>query len=384
MAKRGENIYKRKDGRYEGRYIKGRKIDGKPIFGYIYAYSYAQVKSSLQMVKASLGNRTSLKIIGKGSFGEFMNYWLCSVIKPKVKPSTFAQYYDRVHKHVIPSLGGIAVCKMSKTDVQEFINRLEQKNLAASTIRNIAGTLFSAIKKARELSLLEEDPCLDIKLPENTNKKSAVLSRKEQLELEKKALASEDSVQLAVFLALYSGLRIGEICALKWKEIDLKQGTVTVERTLQRVRNVEGGDVKTLLIEGSPKSHKSRRTVPLPKGLTAYLKSFNKSTHLYVLSGTAVPVEPRRLRSQFKKLIAQTGLDIHFHCLRHTYATRCLENHFDIQTISELLGHSNAGVTMDIYAHSAMEHKRMLTGRVKVLSENYKPSNEPSAFRAIS
>jgi integrase len=381
MARRGENIYKRKDGRYEGRYIKGRSMEGKARFGYVYGYIYAEVKATLTLAKAAARQSAPVRIIGKGSLADFLCFWLENVMYERVKTSTYAQYHERIYTHIVPMLGQIPVCRLTKEQAQAFVNGLSEKRLSHTTVRSIAGVLCSAMKKAVELRLASVNPCVDLSLPQGETKERRALDRSEQIRLERLLPLGGHKTELGVLIALYAGLRIGEICALRWRDIDLSSDTLTVRGTLQRVKNLGKQGPKTKIVEGTPKSKRSKRIIPLPAGLAEKLRSYRNDTpaSCYILSGSEIPIEPHTFRKRFNRLSVQAGLDVSFHTLRHTFATRCLEHNFDIQTVSELLGHATASVTIQVYAHSVFEHKRLLTSRVHILSEVYKPSNEPSA-----
>ena len=162
-------------------------------------------------------------------------------------------------------------------------------------------------------------------------------------------------------MCFYTGIRLGELCALKWKDLDLETGTLSVNRTVSRVRNLEDGEDKTMLFVGSPKSRKSLRKIPLPEFLLQRLKAkrgeFDEEDYIY--SGNQQPYDPRRFQKLYKRILNQAGVtDRKFHAIRHTFATRALELGVDIKTISELLGHSSVSITLNIYAHSLMEQKK--------------------------
>jgi len=381
MAKRGENIYKRKDGRYEGRYIVGRKACGKPRFGYIYDYTYSAVKARLTLAKAVASHSESLRTLGDGTAAAFVRYWLENCAAPRVKQSTYVRYCERVDSYIAPHFGEQQLRRIDESQIAAFIKMLEARNLAPSTIAGVARLLKSILAKALELHLLTSNPCANMVLPEEREREIRVLSRSEQAALEAHAANDKSCVRLGVFLSLYTGLRIGEICALRWRDVDFAFGDVHVRRTLQRIKVIDEKNAKTTLLESEPKSKRSRRVVPMPHGLVTMLAEHRAAAErdAYVLSGSTTPLEPRTLRAQFKRVTEKLGVALPFHSLRHTYATRCLENHFDIQALSELLGHSNSAITSKIYAHSVSEHKRGLVSRIDVLSETNKPSNKPSA-----
>jgi len=165
----------------------------------------------------------------------------------------------------------------------------------------------------------------------------------------------------AVLLAMYTGLRIGELCAFKWNDVDLKNGTIRISETIQRIRVFSpDADRKIKVSTGSAKSQHSSRLIPLPDCILRMFKEHQKTSDgSYVFSYKNHPLEPRILQYRFKVLLKNAGLrDLNFHALRHTFATRCLEMCFDVKTLSEILGHASAKMTLDKYGHSQMEHKR--------------------------
>ena len=188
-----------------------------------------------------------------------------------------------------------------------------------------------------------------------------VLSPAEQKRLMKYLFEDMDSCKFGVLLALLTGMRIGEICALRWDDINLKDKTIRVHATMQRLKNIDSVvEGKTKIIIGSPKSDKSNRIIPMT-GQTALLceRMQTKSKADFVLTGTEQFMEPRTLQYRLKKYTAACGLEgVHFHTLRHTFATRAVEVGFDVKTLSEILGHSTTTVTLERYVHSSLELKR--------------------------
>ncbi|MGN1087293.1 MAG: site-specific integrase, partial [Porcipelethomonas sp.] len=164
---------------------------------------------------------------------------------------------------------------------------------------------------------------------------------------------------LGIALSMSTGIRIGELCALQWNEIDLKKSILTVRKTMQRIQTYESHE-KTKIIIAEPKSLCSRREIPLPQFLCDTLRNFRRNNNCFLLSGESERfVEPRALSYTFKKYVKECGLkNVNFHALRHTFATRCVESGFDIKTLSEILGHSSVKITLDRYVHSSMELKR--------------------------
>jgi len=360
MAKRGENIYRREDGRWEGRYIKGRRPDGKLAYGYVYARKYSDCKEKLDQAKARYRYaRSAVKKCGTGKVCDFLRYWLYSIAKPQVKASTFSNYTAILEKWLLPFLGNRKLREVGREDIQRFISSLPGQGLSPGTVRNIYSVLHTAMKRAKEYDYISMNPCESVRLPKMEKKEARLLTLQEQKAVEQ--VAKEDRNGFAILLASYTGLRVGEICGLTWEDVDLKNGMLHVSRTIRRIQcHDPAAETKTILITGSTKSDRSRRTIPLPSCILKLFGEHKKTAAgEYVFSCQGHPLEPRILQYRFKALLKKAGLaDINFHALRHTFATRCMELCFDIKTLSEILGHASAKMTLDRYGHSQMEHKR--------------------------
>ena len=378
MARSGENIYLRKDGRYEGRYIKSRKEDGKIIYGYVYAKRLKECKKKLLEAKIILSqknqNHKEQKIYGKGTVGDYMGYWLNHVIKETVKESTYSNYVHQNKKWIAPKLGAEQLHKLTEEQVQRFINELTKGGLTSGSVKNIYRMLNQALKKARDYGYIKNNPCEKVILPENKTKKAETLSKKEQKQLETfmKGRTNPKTIDLIVFIALYAGLRIGEICALTWEDIDFKQNTISITKTRQRIQriNPQEGESKTYIKTGSAKSGSSQRIIPVPLFLMKMLRAYKQTTvgegHVFIYKGKAL--EPRIIQYRFKSLLKEAGIkQINFHALRHTFATCCMIENVDIKTISELLGHSSAKITLDLYTHSRFEQKQVVMKKLQKL-----------------
>ena len=223
MARKGENIYKRKDGRWEGRYIKGRKPDGKPLYGSIYGIKYGDVKAKLIPIKstyAAAREHSGVRYIG--TVREWLCYWLDDLQKPHVKPSTYASYRDKLVRHVLPVLGDKRLEKLTEDDIQQWIDGLTGKGLAGSSVRTIYRIFNAALQKAVYRHCLFINPCRGVTLPGEQQPEIHALTVSQQKELEKQAFLGKGNE--AVILALYTGMRIGEISALRWDcvKIELK------------------------------------------------------------------------------------------------------------------------------------------------------------------
>lgn len=356
MARRGENIYKRKDRRWEGRYIKGRRPDGRIIYGYVYGKTYGETKAKLLPLKYSYSRWAAGHAGFDGTVADWAVYCMEGILKSDIKQSTYAYYNGMLNNHILPRLGTEKLCSLTTGSIQGFVDTLSQENLGPGAVRGIFGLLSRFLKKAVEKGALLVDPCGDVNLPKKTKPKTAVLSDPEQKQLEQAAL--EDRHGLPILLALYTGMRIGEICALKWEDIDMETGIIHVQRNVQRIA-CENGDLKTMLIFGTPKSETSDRLIPLPPRLhTVLAESYIHSDGEYVVSCRNGLAEPRVVRYRYAQILKKAGIrHVHFHALRHTFATRCMELRFDVTTLSRILGHASVKMTLDIYTDSLLEHK---------------------------
>lgn len=348
MARKGENIYKRKDGRYEGRYVIGKKENGCTRFGYIFGRSYAEVHQRLIVAKAEQMRKGTKAEQKKGSMENYMNKWLQEELRPRIKVSSYQTYMNLLNRHILPHIGRYDITEITLELVGGYIQRLRDIGLSDATINGTFTLLKSFMKDAHEQGLLKVNPCRRFRIKKEMPQKQRVLSVQEQEQLYK---ASEESDFPGVF-SLYTGMRLGEISALKWEDIDFDKGTITVCRTVQRIKRMSGG---TILMIGSPKTSRSVRVIPIPVFLIDQLKKLreNSTSSEYVFGKDTKPADPRTLQRHLERLTKNIGIShVHFHTLRHTYATRLMELGVDIKTISVLLGHASVKTTMDIYVHS--------------------------------
>lgn len=366
MARHGENIYRRKDGRYEGRYVIGKTLFGKTRFGYVYAHQYAQARKLLLQKKAELlGKPDGGQAVRQGTLAEWMAYWMESELLGSVKASSYQTYLGQVNRHLCPALGHYLVSQLTPGIVHDFLEKLRASGLASSTIRGIYRLLTAAMAFALEEGVIRRNPCRRIRVHAEESAEQPVLSRAEQEKLRFMASGEEE---LPALLSLYTGMRLGEVCALKWDDIDWEKHTITVRRTVQRVAQMKGSDGrKTALMIGTPKSTRSHRVLPIPDFLMERLRAQRAArAHADYVFGTAArAAEPRTIQRHFAKFMRRAGITgVHFHTLRHSFATRLLELGVDIKTVSTLLGHGSVRTTLDFYAHSLMEQQRAAIERL--------------------
>lgn len=359
MSKKGENIYKRKDGRWEARYIKGYAPDGSIRYGYCYAASYRDVKTKVGSAKAVLQNSgAAAPTAGKKRFNAYCDEWL-QISRSRIKESTYAHYLTVLEKHIRPCFGGCRPQTLTSLMVESFSHDLMDDGLSTKTVRDILVVLQSILRyMEKEVNLL---PHVEIVFPKEQKKEMRILTRDEQIRFTEYLLSEMDECKFGVLLALLTGLRIGEICALKWGNISLRDRCLTVSSTMQRMRDIsEDSPQKTKIVISAPKSETSARQVPLTDYALDLCRKWRADDEAFVLTGESGRyLEPRTVQYRLEKYTADCGLDgVHFHVLRHTFATRCVEVGFEIKSLSEILGHTSPRFTLERYVHSSMELKR--------------------------
>lgn len=368
MSRRGTNIYKRKDGRWEARFIKYYDETGKARYGYLYARSYREVRQKLLHAFSAPFEISAPSKFKKRS-GAPYSYWLDRWLEmkhSKNKSSTYVRYKNHVENHIRPALGNYPAGKISTALLEAFIrDKLETgrlDGLGGLSPKTVADILL--IVKGAFLLAGSEGVPLSCSLERITvgqrSDDMRVLTVSEEKRLLKVLLQDMDQSKLGVYLCLFTGLRIGELCALKWENISLTEGTIKITRTMQRLQIKESkGTCKTQIMITPPKTMRARRTIPLPGFLTEVLRHFSEDGDCYLLTGKAkVFLEPRTMQNHFKQYARTCGIEANFHALRHTFTTRCMEAGFDIKTLSDILGHSSVKITLDRYMHPSMELKK--------------------------
>lgn len=355
MARRGENIYKRSDGRWEGRYIISRDSSGKAVYRSVYAPTYTEVKDKLQ--KCRLGNIVYCKTNTIPPFDLLANSWL-STVKIKCRISTYNKYKNLYNCYIYPELYNIGIDKIDILKIQNILNMNDQ--LSSKTQNDILFVIRQILNYA-EINGCQS--CLNIKNISIHQEicETNFLSLDEQNKFTDYLLSEPDLCKIGVYLCLFTGLRIGELCALKRGDISFETEIISIRKTMQRVQ-IENESARTKVIISEPKSRKSVRDIPLPTPLIDIIYNWYNGMKLddYILTGSSDKfIEPRLLEYHFKQYIRACGIkNVNFHALRHTFATRCVEMGFDVKTLSEILGHVNVNITLNRYVHSSMELKR--------------------------
>lgn len=342
MPRRGENIYKRNDGRWEARYVKEVLSDGSKKYGSVYANTYNEVKAKQQycIVHPQKSYHNSFNII----ISVLTIEWLES-IKNNVKINTHKKYESLCNKYILAELGNILVRLLSANNIRAFTNRLISYGLSHRTINDIL-VILNLILKFGETEY--QITTIKINYLKIEKQEMRVLSKSEQKVLTDYLINDNDIYKFGVLLTLFTGIRIGELCALTWD--DITDDYISINKTMYRIKS----EVKI----GSPKSISSNRKIPLPQCLLPYIRKYRKDG--YVLSTEKQQsCEPRLMQLKFAKMISECEIEkANFHALRHTFATRCVEAGVDVKTLSELLGHSDVKTTLNKYVHSSFELKQ--------------------------
>lgn len=365
MSKNGENIYLRRDGRWEGRYICGRKSNGKPQYCSVYGYSRESVSKKL----AFLREQQEIKLLSQCTVTvkDISAQWLINC-RADVKVSTYERYHLLIEKHIVPELGELMIHELTGERLKVFLNekrtrgRLDGRGgLAQKTVNDIHVLIKSIIKYAvHEYDCHVDGKLSDVKISTKGmgRGKIEVFSENETAKLTSKILENPSLPVLGYLLGLDIGMRIGEICALKCQDFDFQEGTLRIRRTVIRINH---GGYTTLEIQ-LPKTENSKRELPLTAKHISLLKACMSDwdSDVFVFTGKPdKPLDPRTMQYRFRRFLE--SLDISprgFHTLRHSFATRSIERGMDVKTLSEILGHKNVQTTMQMYVHPSIDMKR--------------------------
>ena len=365
MPRRGENIHKRKEGRWEGRYIDFYRSDGKAHYKSVYAPSYSEVKAKMNKLKAIPKVQRQLTSLVTTEQLFFM--WLDDK-RIQVKESTYANYHQVIHGHLVPYFQGKKSSQLTTEAVNQFVKDKLQNGrldgtggLSPKRVNDILSILLQVIQYGEKKGAIAGFD-YDVIRPKAEATELAVLTHDEQEKLLDHVKATLDHKKLGVLIAFYAGTRLGELCALQWGDIDFGTGILHITKTLQRIKDTDpNSTAKTKMVIATPKSRQSVRDIPLSASLLCLLKQWKQGqpNTNYVLSGKAKYIDPRVMQDKFKEYLKQAQVEpTKFHALRHTFATRAKEQQFDDKNLSELLGHSNVRFTLERYVHSSMDTKR--------------------------
>ena len=300
---------------------------------------------------------------------EWLNIWLNNYIKPSAKERTYIRYEQLIRTHIAPKIGGNDVNDLTPIVLQSFVTELLNagnlktgKELSANFVNMVISVIQNSLKTAHLVGIANEYTANKIKRPRTKEKQVECLSCQEQKKIETYVLNSGKDKLFGIVLCLYTGLRIGELLALTWDDIDFSKGLLFVSKTCH-----DGNDGKNhIRIIDSPKTVNSRRVIPLPKQILPLLKGVKKRSECeFIVADGDKPVFVRSYQRTFELLLKKLNIPHKgFHSLRHTFATRAIECGIDVKTLSELLGHKNATITLNRYTHSLLEHKVDMMNRL--------------------
>ena len=385
MSKSNEgSIRRRADGMWEGRYTDGVNEKGKQIQRSVYGKTKQEVADKIHTILYQKQQGIYVmpqKVLVK----DWMEQWLHNYALITVRESTYISYEGYVYNHINPMIGDIPLQKLTPPIVQNFYNdrilngRKDGKGgLSSKTMHNMHNMFHQAMEQAKINGLIMQNPTENALIPRQPKKEMRVLSVQEQMKL--LSVVHMHRLGFAIKFDLATGLRIGELCALKWTDFDFYNNTVKVTRTLQRIKHnqldreeLDGSENMTLVVEGPVKTNSGFREIPIPDKIWLELMQHQQiQQHEYSRLGVpivpdgyvfAMPlgtcVEPSTMRDALNFLLDAAGIEhANFHSLRHTFATRALEAGMPIKTLSDILGHSQVQITMDLYCHSSIDHMR--------------------------
>lgn len=299
-------------------------------------------------------------------YEELANTWL-TYKSDYVKESTLANYATIVYNHLIPDFKDLYLQDINHNLLQQYIlNKLKSGKLVANTslsektVKDIMMVLKSILRYAMDQNVIDSINLTFIYPKNNKKKKIYIFSKKEQKKITEYILKNMTPKGIGVLISLYTGMRIGEICALKWSDIDFKSNIIHVNKTLQRVylKDVNNQTTSSIVIS-TPKTLNSNRDIPINKEFADIIKTFKKNSNHYVLTSSLDCIEPRAYRKNFNTMLKKMKVkQINFHSLRHTFATNCISLGIDYKTVSELLGHSDINITLNLYVHPNLSHKK--------------------------
>lgn len=363
---RKDNVHLRKDGRYEARYVKGRDAQGKIIYGFCYAGTYEEAKEKADKARKNLEETVGSDAGRAGSFGSYCDSWLAAN-RACLKASSYAKYRTDIRNHLKPYFGARLPREITSELVDEFTRSLLQdRAFSPKTVRDLL-VLFHSVFSYIERMTGQKMRTPEFTYPKDCRKTVRVLDTEEEAALLECLACGMDLCKFGVYLALRTGMRIGEVCALRWQDISLQTSTISVCHTVQRIRCADSGKNRTKLVMGTPKSDSSYRTIPLMPDIESLCVHFDPALpEAFVLTGTKQCMDPRKLQRRLQGYLEQCGIcEAHFHTLRHTFATRCVEVGFDVKTLSEILGHSDTVITLNKYVHPNLDLKRENMSRLK-------------------
>jgi len=355
MPRIGKNIYKRQDGRFEGRYIKGRKENGKPYYGYIYGSTYKEAENKLELAQADHAMPPALDVM---TVSQWLNKWL-GTAGVFISRQTRDRYASVISEYISPVLGEMKLLTIDSEFINAFISGSE---LPKRTRMDLVSIMKSAMKLAEiECKITGvADAILEVTWEEN---KERTLTEDEQERLTASSLYRGDKIDIGILLALYTGLRGGELCALQWEDLDLENGVICITKSIRRVSLPDKkAGARTKVIIGEPEFKSAVRDVPIPKFLMEFFTN-QRLFHIpgdYILTGRSDKYMERRVAEyHLTKRMKGTGFEgVSFRTLRHTFEARCMEAGLDLQVVNAILGRKISPRASDALSRPSTRQKR--------------------------
>lgn len=365
MGRKGESIFLRSDGRYEGRYIKDYDEFGKAIYGYVYAKTYNECKKKrMKVISYDKDIDKSNNNGSKNDLNYLIDKWL-ETKKGRIKESSYSRYFQLVDKHIRKDIGKVKISKLNSDIINDFlIKKLENGKLDKSggLSKNSVYDISLIIKQVLKSNKIK----LDIVGVSKSVGKGKSFYSNERVNLENHLMKYKDSETVGILLSLLLGLREGEICGLRWEDVDLDNKIIHINRTVTRVKSFNTKN-KTKLVITTPKTESSIRDLPIPDKIYDNLVRLKKGVDEgnYLLTMNNKCMDPRTYYNHYKRILKEICIIDHtYHDLRHTFATNCIELGIDAKTLMELLGHNNISTTLNIYVHGSLDNKRSFVNKL--------------------
>lgn len=290
--------------------------------------------------------------------------WLENYQKEHIKARTYSRYQGLITMHIVPTLGEKNIAELGRREIQEFLTQQKKdgnirngEKLSATSTNMMLSVLNLAFEYACDMEYIEENPCLRVRRTKAETKKIEAFTVEEQRAIESEIAISDDRRLHGVLLCLYTGLRIGELLGLTWSDVDFDRGVINITKTVYREKDESGA---WQLCVDTPKTKASDRVIPMPEYITNMLRQdFETTLTPYVVENKkGERMSIRSYQYIFEKLTERADVrKLNFHALRHTFATRAIECGMDIKTVADIMGHQNASITLNRYAHCMLEHK---------------------------
>lgn len=289
-----------------------------------------------------------------------------------LSPATYVKYEQLIRRHILPFFHELPSREFLKQDFSVIDRRIHHQLMTSGLSADNQRTSIMIINHVLDYGYRRRIIAEPIHFSPHIRRKKNIVrifSQEDLYRLEAYINQHPHPYTLAIFIALYSGVRIGELCAIRWRDIDFENATLLICRTVQRLKQSHASSAaKTELYVSPPKSSAGTRLIPLPSFVMEFLRSFapQEPSDNYLFTNRDVPLEPRTLQYAYRRILQACQVPyLNFHCIRHTFATRCVTLGWDVKTLSEILGHAEIQVTMEYYVHSSLEHKRMQMNKLQ-------------------